>query len=71
MYCMFVVLEVSQREISALNDVAEENMLYMLVTLEVSHVEMCPYLASVAVASLSHSSTAPERVESSKVDNWR
>ena len=62
---MVVVREVSQEEISALNDVAELNISFMLVTLEVSHVDIWPYLASVAVSSLSHSSTALESVESS------
>ena len=40
----------------------------ILVTLEVSHVEMCPYLASVVDESESHSFTAPDRVDSSKVE---
>ena len=36
-----------------------------LVALEVSHVEMSPYLLVAVVESESHSSTAPDRVESS------
>ena len=44
------------------------DMAVIFVALEVSHVEICPYLASVTVASSSHSSAAPESVESSNDD---
>ena len=71
---MSVALEVSQDEISPLNDEAAvpakhgqdelaQIMALMLVTLEVSHVEMCPYLVSAVDESESHSSTAPDSVE--------
>ena len=62
---MVVTLEVSHCETSSLKEVAEKNKLAKLVVLEVSHVETCPYLDSAVDASLSHSPTAPERVESS------
>ena len=74
-----VALEVSHAEISSLKEPAAsvyesqyeslaQKSASKLVALDVSHVEMCPYLASVVVASLSHSSTAPESVESSNDD---
>ena len=68
MWIMVVTLEVSHCETSPLKAVASLNMACMVVALEVSHVEMAPYFEVAVVESESHSSTAPDRVESSKLD---
>ena len=72
---MFVTPEVSHAPMSSLKDAAAEpahpgqfsaqNNHAMSVTPPVSHVEMCPYVASAAVASASHAVTAVRMVVSS------
>ena len=78
MFSMVVTLEVSHCEISSLKEDAAslyesqselaQNSSSKLVELEVSQAEICPYWDSTAVESESHSSTAPDRVESSNED---
>ena len=53
-----VTLEVSHALMSSLKDAAFSNNPFMLVTPDVSHVEMWPYVASAALASESHAATA-------------
>ena len=59
-----VALDVSHEAISSLKEYAILNRFVNVVALEVSHNEMCPYLASAAVLLLSHSSTAADKEES-------